>query len=62
MREPNESPEQKTRRTELIDKKKQATEPKSALIALYSRMLNTHPREAQRLGRVIADIERWQNT
>lgn len=50
------------RRIALVTKKKEATEPKSALIRLYAELLAAHPREAERLGKVIADLERWQNT
>jgi hypothetical protein len=58
----SDSEEAKRRRIELVTLKKEATEPKSALIRLHGIMHSVNPREADRLGKVIADLERWQNT
>lgn len=50
------------RREQLRAFKKMATEPKSALIRLHSELSNLNQREADRLGRIIARLEGWQNS
>jgi hypothetical protein len=56
-------PQQKAiRRRATAEYKKAATEYKSGLIRLESRLQEVNPREAARLGRIIARLESWQNT
>ena len=51
----------KQQREELIHLRREASQAKSRLIALASRIDAISPRQGEQLGKIIARLEDWQN-